>query len=111
MWTSTRWRQNLMVMLAGSALVVSAVSWSQRHEAVAVPPLPNPQDLSVAFRTVAAEAVLSIVSIETTTKARQVQAQTDQHRIEDSSGCFLKGEKYPPGQDQGKVLQVESFFD
>ena len=43
------WRQNVLVILAGSALVVSAVSWSQRHEAVAVPPLPNAQDLSVAF--------------------------------------------------------------
>ena len=78
MWASTRWRQNAMVMLAGSALVVSAVSWSQRHEAVAVPPLPNPQDLSVAFRTVAAEAVPSIVSIETTTKARQVPGRGQQ---------------------------------
>ncbi|MEK6263127.1 MAG: trypsin-like peptidase domain-containing protein, partial [Planctomycetota bacterium] len=78
MWTSTRWRQNAMVMLAGSALVVSAMSWSQRHEAVAVPPLPNAQDLSVAFRTVAAEAVPSIVSIETTTKARQVQGRGQQ---------------------------------
>ena len=75
MWTSTRWRQNVMVMLAGSAFVVSAVSWSQRHEAVAVPPLPNPQDLSMAFRTAAAEAVPSIVSIETTTNARQVQGR------------------------------------
>ena len=78
MWTSTRWRQNVMVMLAGSALVVSAVSWTQRHEAVAVPPLPNPQDLSVAFRTAAAEAVPSIVSIETTTEAKQVQGRGQQ---------------------------------
>ena len=73
MWTSTRWRQNLMVILAGGALVVSGVSWSQRHDAVAVPPLPNAQDLSAAFRTVAAEALPSIVSIETSTKAKQVK--------------------------------------
>jgi serine protease Do len=65
----------MMVILAGSALVVSAVSWSQRHEANAVPPLPSAQDLSTAFRTVAAEAVPSIVSIETTVNAKQVQGQ------------------------------------
>ncbi len=75
MWTSPRLRQNMMVILAGSALVVSAVSWSQRHDAVAVPPLPNAHDLSTAFRTVAAEALPSIVSIETTTKAKQVQGR------------------------------------
>lgn len=73
MQTTTQWRQNLMVMLAGGALVVSAVGWSQRHEAAAVPPLPGAQDLSAAFRSVAAEAMPSIVSIETSTKARQVQ--------------------------------------
>ncbi len=67
-----RWRQNVMVIFAGSALVVSAVSWSQRHEAIAVPPLPNAQDLSVAFRSAAAEALPSIVSIETTTKPKSV---------------------------------------
>ena len=66
------WRQNVLVILAGSALVVSAVSWSQRHEAVAVPPLPNAQDLSVAFRSAAAEALPSIVSIQTTIKPKSV---------------------------------------
>lgn len=83
MLTMTRWRQNAMVMLAGSALVVSAVSWSQRHEAAAVPPLPNAQDLSAAFRSVSAEALPSIVSIETTTRARQVQGRGQQSREDD----------------------------
>lgn len=66
-------RQNMVAILAGCALVVSAVTWSQRQEASAVPPLPKVDDLSAAFRTVAAEATPSIVSIETVTKAKQVQ--------------------------------------
>ena len=49
-------RQSLMMFMAAGALVVSAVTWSQRPEAIAVPPLPKADDLSAAFRTVAAEA-------------------------------------------------------
>ncbi len=84
----SRWRQNLMVMFAGAALVVSAVTWAQRHEASAVPPLPNPQDLSAAFRSVAAEALPSIVSIETSTKAKQVQARNPQLSEDDIPAPF-----------------------
>ncbi|MCX7393380.1 MAG: Do family serine endopeptidase [Planctomycetales bacterium] len=73
MLTNARWRQNAMVMFAGSALVIIAVNWSQKQEAVAIPNLPNAQDLSVAFRSVSAEAMPSIVSIETTINPRQVQ--------------------------------------
>ena len=83
MRTSTRWRQNVMVILAGSALVASAVSWSQRHEAIAVTPLPNAQDLSMAFRTVVAEAMPSIVSIETTTKAKPAPGRDQQQLNEE----------------------------
>lgn len=84
-----RWRQNVMVVLAGSALVVSAVSWSQRHEAAAVPPLPNAQELSVAFRSAAAEALPSIVSIVTTIKTRQV-AGRGQPMLEDDIPAPLR---------------------
>ena len=73
-----RWRQNVLVILAGSALVVSAVNWAQRHEAVAVPPLPNAQDLSVAFRSAAAEALPSIVSIQTTINAKRAPGRGQQ---------------------------------
>lgn len=71
-------RQSLMMFMAAGALVVSAVTWSQRPEAIAVPPLPKADDLSAAFRTVAAEATPSIVSIETITKVKQVQTRGPQ---------------------------------
>jgi len=72
MSTGASIRQGLLVGLASCALVVSAVTWTQRQEAVAVPPMPRVDDLSAAFRTVAAEATPSIVSIETVTRAKQV---------------------------------------
>ena len=78
MSTGASVRQSLMMFMAGGALVVSAVTWSQRQEAAAVPPLPRADDLSAAFRMVAAEATPSIVQIETTTKARQVQGRNPQ---------------------------------
>lgn len=68
-------RQSLMMLMAGGALAISAVMWSQRQTAVAVPTIPKADELSAAFRTVAAEASPSVVQIETTTKARQVQGR------------------------------------
>jgi serine protease Do len=67
-----------MVFMAGGALMVGAMTWSQRHEAGAIPPAPKADELSVAFRTVAAEAMPSIVSIETVTRSRQVQNRNPQ---------------------------------
>jgi serine protease Do len=72
----SRVRQNLVVVMAAGALIVSAVAWSQRNDAVAVPSLPRADDLSAAFRAVAAEASPSIVSIVSTTKARKIQARS-----------------------------------
>ncbi|MBS0205512.1 MAG: Do family serine endopeptidase [Planctomycetes bacterium] len=71
-------RQSLLMLMAGGALVMSAMTWSQQHEAVAVPPMAKADDLSAAFRTIAAEATPSIVSIETLTRAKQVQGQAPQ---------------------------------
>lgn len=83
MITGSRIRQSFLVGMAGSALLFSAVTWSQRQEAVAIPPLPKVDDLSAAFRAVAADATPSIVSIETMTRARQ--ASNRNLRIPDES--------------------------
>ena len=71
--STNTFRQTVIMTMAASALGISVASWSQRHEAVAIPPTPKADELSAAFRTVAAEAMPSIVSIETMTKARQVR--------------------------------------
>ena len=75
MSTGATVRQTMLVMMAGGALVVSAMSWSHKQEAAAIPPVAKADELSAAFRAVAAEATPSIVSIETLTKAKQVQMQ------------------------------------
>ena len=77
MSTISQVRQNVILMLTGGALVAMGMSLSYRPEAIAVPPLPKADDLSAAFRQVAAEAIPSIVSIEAITNAKQVQ-QSDQ---------------------------------
>ena len=88
MSTVTSVRQSLMMLMAGGALAVSAVTYSQRPDAVAVPPLPRADDLSAAFRTVAAEATPSIVSIETSTKPRQAQGRREQLNEDDIPAPF-----------------------
>ncbi len=88
MSTGASVRQSLMMLMAGGALVVSAVTWSQRHEAAAIPPIPKADELSAAFRAVAAEATPSIVSIETTTKTKQVQGGNAQFNENDIPAPF-----------------------
>jgi serine protease Do len=73
MLTSSQFRQNLTMMLTGGALVVGGMALSHRPEAVAVPSLPQADDLSAVFRQVASEAIPSIVSIEAMTKSKQVE--------------------------------------
>jgi serine protease Do len=75
MRTSSQIRQNILLLLTGGALVLAGMAISQRPEAAAVPPLPKADDLSNAFRQIAAEAIPSIVSIESVTKGKRVQAQ------------------------------------
>lgn len=88
MLSGTSIRQSLMMLMAGGALAVSAVVWSQRPEAIAVPPLPRADELSAAFRTVAAEATPSIVLIETMTKPRQIEGRREQLNEEDIPAPF-----------------------
>ena len=59
-------------MLTGGALVVAGMAISHRPEAIAVSSLPKADDLSAVFRQVAADAIPSIVAIESTTKPRQM---------------------------------------
>lgn len=69
-------RRTMAAMLAGGALVAGGMSINVRHqEALAVPHVAKADELSAAFRAVAAEALPSMVSIETRTKARRVQFQ------------------------------------
>ncbi|MBM4077423.1 MAG: trypsin-like serine protease, partial [Planctomycetes bacterium] len=72
---SSHWRQNFMVAFAGAALVMAVAHFTQRREAAAVSRVASVQDLSIAFRQVSAEALPSIVSIETTIKPRQVEGR------------------------------------
>ena len=99
MSTGTRIRQNLVMVIAGGMLVISAVAWSQRPEAVAIPPLPNHEDLSAAFRTVAAAASPSIVSIETTTKGRPARSRTPQMQEDDIPAPFRDFFRNDPQQE------------
>lgn len=85
MSTGASFRQSLMMLMAAGALAISAVSWSQRQEAVAIPPLPKADELSSAFRTVAAEATPSIVLIETTVKPKQVARGRNPQSLDDES--------------------------
>lgn len=75
-------RQTLFLLMSGGALALGFVAWAERPQAVAVPAAPKADELSAAFRTVASEAMPSIVSIETTTRPRQVQGdQFDEEAI------------------------------
>lgn len=60
-------------LAVGVALTALAATWSVRQEARAVPSIPDATNLSVAIRDVAADVMPSIVSIETVTKAKQVE--------------------------------------
>ena len=97
-------RQSLMMLMAGGALVVSAVTWSQQHEAVAIPPLPKVDDLSAAFRTIAAEATPSIVSIETITRSKQVSAQNSQLKEDEIPAPFREFFRNDPRMGRGRAL-------
>lgn len=88
MSTGTSVRQTLMMLMAGGALAVSAMTWTHRQEAVAIPQSPKADELSAAFRTVAAEATPSIVSIETVTRMKQVQGRNPQLEEEDLPAPF-----------------------
>ena len=93
-------RQNLMMVMAGGMLVLGTLAWSQRQDAIAIPPLPNHEDLSAAFRTVAAAASPSIVSIETTTKGRQSRSRTPQMQEEDIPAPFREFFRHDPNQEE-----------
>ncbi len=66
------WRQYGSGIAFGVVITALAATWSTRQEARAVATVVDAADLSVAFRKIAAEVTPSIVSIETITKAKQV---------------------------------------
>ena len=99
MSTGTRVRQNLIMVIAGGMLVISSVAWSQRQEAVAIPPLPNHEDLSAAFRAVAAAASPSIVSIETMTEGRPARSRNPQMREDEIPAPFREFFRRDPQQE------------
>jgi serine protease Do len=73
----TNWlRQYGAGLAVGAALMAAVAHWGPHQQAVAVPSVRDAQQLSQVFRSVAAEALPSIVSIETTTKARAVEMQS-----------------------------------
>lgn len=100
MSASTPIRQTLMVVMASSALLLSAISSSHRQEAAAVPTPAKADDLSAAFRAVAAEATPSIVSIETLTKSKPFQVQGRQFNEEDLPAPFRDFFKNDPRLDE-----------
>ena len=109
MSTGASVRQTLMMLMAGAALAVSAVTWSQRHEAAAIPPLPKADELSAAFRAVAAEATPSIVSIETTTTPRPVQGRRNQLNEEDVPAPFRgRGRAAPQRHGMGSGFIIDA---
>uniref|UniRef100_A0A7C2K2F4 Do family serine endopeptidase n=1 Tax=Schlesneria paludicola TaxID=360056 RepID=A0A7C2K2F4_9PLAN len=68
-------RQYGIGMLVGALLVAAIATWGPRQEAAALPSdreSKPAQDVSLAFRQVAAEVMPSIVSITTTTKPREI---------------------------------------
>lgn len=100
MTTGASFRQSLMMLMAAGALAFSAATWSQRQEAVAIPPLPKADELSAAFRAVASEAMPSIVSIETLTKARQVQNRNSPLNEEDIPAPFREFFRNDPRMEE-----------
>jgi serine protease Do len=73
----TNWlRQYGAGLAVGAALMAAVAQWGPNQQAVAVPSVRDAQQLSQVFRSVSAEALPSIVSIETTTKARPVDMQS-----------------------------------
>lgn len=68
-------RHTVVAMLAGGALFAAGMTWKSEQTAHALPPHAAADELSAAFRAVANEAVPSVVSIETRTKARRVELQ------------------------------------
>lgn len=78
-------RQNVLMMLTGGALVAAGATLSHRPEAVAVPPVSKADELSAAFRQIAAEALPSIVSIECVTKSKRVETPVQASPFDEDS--------------------------
>lgn len=72
--TSKVWRQYLAGVVCGAAVVTGVVAWGTRPEAIAVPVEQHAEGLSSQFRTVAAEVLPSIVSIETVTRSKPMES-------------------------------------
>ncbi|MDX1966728.1 MAG: Do family serine endopeptidase [Planctomycetaceae bacterium] len=70
--SSSTWRQYAAGIALGAAVAAGITAWGPRQQAIAVPSAATPQDMSNMFRSVAAQTMPSIVSIETTTRPRQV---------------------------------------
>lgn len=85
MLKGAQFRQNVLMMLIGGALVALGATLSHHPAAIAIPPSSKADDLSAAFRQIAAEAVPSIVSIETVTKSKRVEGPVSASPFDDDS--------------------------
>lgn len=101
MSASSQFRQNILMLCTGGALVVAGMTLSHRPEAMAVPSLPKADELSTAFRQAAAQALPSIVSIEAVTKAKQIQRSQQSSQLDDD---------FPFRQFFGNDPRLEEFF-
>ncbi len=92
--SGSTWRQYAAGIALGAAVAAGITAWGPRQEAIAVPAVATPQEMSSMFRSVAAETMPSIVSIETTTRPRQV----DRNRtpLEDDGNPFREFFKDDP---------------
>lgn len=62
-------------LACGAALTAALAIWGPQQSAVAVPSIREAQEISSVFRDVAARTMPAIVSIETTTRPRQVEME------------------------------------
>lgn len=67
------WKQYGAGIACGAALTAALAIWGPQQMAVAVPSVRDAEEISSVFRHVAAETMPSIVSIEATTRPRQVE--------------------------------------
>jgi len=67
------WKHYGAGIACGAALTAALAIWGPQQMAVAVPSVRDAEEISSVFRHVAAETMPSIVSIQTTTRPRQVE--------------------------------------
>jgi serine protease Do len=78
----------IIVLLSGASLIAGAVSWAQHKGENTYPEARNSHDLSTVFRTVAAEALPSVVSIEAKTSVTSTRSGSSGVPFNDPNSPF-----------------------